>query len=679
MADNENRFEIGLAMAGAISAGAYSAGVVDFLFQALHEWEVAKHEKPGLVPNHTVCIRAAAGASAGSITAALAAVAVAGGLRPEKIDKPEKDWQPYRCVLPALYQAWVTLPDMAARQPGTLDLLTNDDLKDGVSPQSILNAAILDTITDKALALPAPNEGVAAGPAHGGEPLPYIAERLHLYLTLSNMRGVPYFVGFEGSGKERGHHMMCHGDRVHYVLEGIGAHGGENTWLADDDHDVLKIRTAPGGDKADESSCKNWKEYGRTALASAAFPLGLAARPIESNVRKYLTRKWPYLSGTEKHEPPSWPDSWDKKDHPYNFMSIDGGLIDNEPFEYARRAIMRDNDANKSGESSVKGAVVMVDPFPEPPAFSLRELKQASILDVARAVFPMLKNQARFKPGTLATAFDNTNYSRWMIAPSRPIDGSHGKKNERYAIATGVLGGFGGFLDEAFRAHDYQLGRRNCQKFLRDIFSVGEGHPFVKEWPAGVDERFRKYDDDTKRFYFPVIPLMGTAELQVPAPEWPRMSQERLAEIERRIGQRAAYIVPRLITSKTRHKLLNAAAWLLWMWKGRRHLSKYVHRVVEADLIRRDQIETGTPYSTEAREVLAELQAPGYDYRTVKGLDQAIDLNEKQIEDALEELGEIPNLLWSGEVNNQQCWALSVRRPGWWKRRDPFRGEPVIG
>lgn len=86
MADNKNVYEIGLAMAGAISAGAYSAGVVDFLFQALHEWELAKHDnRKGSVPNHSVCVRAAAGASAGSITAALAAVAVAGGLRPVKV------------------------------------------------------------------------------------------------------------------------------------------------------------------------------------------------------------------------------------------------------------------------------------------------------------------------------------------------------------------------------------------------------------------------------------------------------------------------------------------------------------------------------------------------------------------------------------------------------------------
>ena len=229
MADNKNVYEIGLAMAGAISAGAYSAGVVDFLFQALHEWELAKRDDPSKVPNHSVCIRAAAGASAGSITAALAAVAVAGGLRPQKAADFKDGEQPYQCVLPALYKAWVTLPDMASPNSNPNDLLANNDLKDGASPQSILNAGILTALTGEALGLPEPPAGSELPPAFGGAPLPYLAERLHIYLTLSNMRGVPYFVGFEGSGEIRGHHMMCHGDRAHYILEGIGTHGGENT------------------------------------------------------------------------------------------------------------------------------------------------------------------------------------------------------------------------------------------------------------------------------------------------------------------------------------------------------------------------------------------------------------------------------------------------------------------
>jgi hypothetical protein len=74
MAAEANReFQIALAMSGAISAGAYTAGVFDFLIQALDEWENARTGKyleqgddPGTIPNHFVGIKAMSGASAGS-------------------------------------------------------------------------------------------------------------------------------------------------------------------------------------------------------------------------------------------------------------------------------------------------------------------------------------------------------------------------------------------------------------------------------------------------------------------------------------------------------------------------------------------------------------------------------------------------------------------------------------
>lgn len=74
-------FEIGLVMAGAISAGAYTAGVFDFLIQALDEWEAEKDfarknpdsERAKRCPMHNVKLRVMAGSSAGGMTAGLAA------------------------------------------------------------------------------------------------------------------------------------------------------------------------------------------------------------------------------------------------------------------------------------------------------------------------------------------------------------------------------------------------------------------------------------------------------------------------------------------------------------------------------------------------------------------------------------------------------------------------------
>ena len=64
-------FDIGLVGAGAISAGAYTGGVIDFMVQALDEWYPAK-ARGEPVPPHDVKLSVFSGASAGAITEALA-------------------------------------------------------------------------------------------------------------------------------------------------------------------------------------------------------------------------------------------------------------------------------------------------------------------------------------------------------------------------------------------------------------------------------------------------------------------------------------------------------------------------------------------------------------------------------------------------------------------------------
>ena len=221
-------FHVGLTMSGAISAGAYTAGVLDFLIEALDAWEEARNAPNGeTVPNHRVGIKVMCGASAGAITAAIGAISLADG--GPNAGPFVKDGFTYRYNLPKLYEAWVVRPTLVANSSGVTDFLTFSDLDMHPEPQadfsrtsavpspskndpvpvvSLLNARLLDEIAMGAIAATNLRE----------PPRPYVSQTLHVYITLSNLRGVPYRVPFDGGD----YHMISHGNRVHYTLSGIG-------------------------------------------------------------------------------------------------------------------------------------------------------------------------------------------------------------------------------------------------------------------------------------------------------------------------------------------------------------------------------------------------------------------------------------------------------------------------
>ena len=95
-------------MAGAISAGAYSAGVFDFLIQALEAWETARRDKAQAqdLPNHRVGIKVIAGASAGAMTGGLGVVSLASRIVPE----PAADREAGRAGLSLYASAVSTTP-----------------------------------------------------------------------------------------------------------------------------------------------------------------------------------------------------------------------------------------------------------------------------------------------------------------------------------------------------------------------------------------------------------------------------------------------------------------------------------------------------------------------------------------------------------------------------------------
>ena len=86
---SKQTFHLGLSMAGAVSAGAYTAGFMDYLLEALSEWENAKQQQlnnsDSNIPTHNVIIDAIGGASAGGMVGMIATLALyAGNWKPVK-------------------------------------------------------------------------------------------------------------------------------------------------------------------------------------------------------------------------------------------------------------------------------------------------------------------------------------------------------------------------------------------------------------------------------------------------------------------------------------------------------------------------------------------------------------------------------------------------------------------
>jgi len=128
-ARSDKEFHLGLAMSGAVSAGAYTAGVFDFLIEALDAWEKALAESTdGSVPDHRVGLKVMAGASAGAITAAIGALALIDANQKAVTKKNAKgeDFREYH--LPKLYESWVLKPRLMEEGLSESFLLKNDDL-----------------------------------------------------------------------------------------------------------------------------------------------------------------------------------------------------------------------------------------------------------------------------------------------------------------------------------------------------------------------------------------------------------------------------------------------------------------------------------------------------------------------------------------------------------------------
>ncbi len=522
---HDGTFHLGINMAGAVSAGAYTAGALDFLMEAIEQWYLARETDPA-VPKHKLSIDVFSGASAGGMCAAIASVMVQAPFQHIwNADDPTVQGTTNR-----FYESWVN-------RIGIDPLLGTDDLGRGKPVISVLDSTIIDHIADYAIH-PRP-------PA----PPPFISPSLTLFLSLTNVRSIPYVLDSGGAGNTGANtsdeeKVAFYADRLQFeTVQGTGV--------------PLSPRAKPL--PVGKPGAGAWPLLKEAAKATGAVPIALAPRRLQRDREDYTHSPW--LPLTAVH-PPDSPPAWGiSAETTIETLNVDGGVTDNDPFELAHDFLAIHNpDAFTNPETGQRCnprepekancAVLTVAPFPASCEFE-SDYKfdvNSSLVGMLPNLMTVLLSQSRFLGESLTAAFGASSSNRFVLAPSDT------NRPSKKALQCALVGAFGGFFERGFRAHDYQLGRRNCQQFLKEHFVLAESNGIIQAGLSGMSTEDRALAlanhsvmADGKPRMMRIIPLCGSAIAEVTEPVRAKMTEDRLQNILEKVGDRLSAIVDPVI------------------------------------------------------------------------------------------------------------------------------------
>ena len=384
------------------------------------------------------------------------------------------------------------------------------------------------------------------------------------------------------------------------------------------------------------------------AVSTGAFPIGLEYGffDVES---KYIKHN-EILS--EMY------DDLDTSITTHNFRSamIDGGLINNEPFELTEDLMMKRLGKIYPGmdEEKIRAmknyTILIVDPFPSekriPKTNTPNEADEENMYpyDFFGAIGQLImtvRTQLLIKPKLIKKAFDEGDFSCFLIAPRRRVfqkdkDGKIKKEDGKYvlkfevdengnkladsdgnpipsvyngslAIACGCLGGFGGFLDKSFRKHDFRLGQINCKSFLRTHFRFNikktlENPIFKDSYRNEAAEIFKVkvVEDDGAEFY-PLIPdvniiedlldkKLSTAQVEQRQDidtlygnlKFPKYDMQKFDELEPQMFYRLNYILSPYITNILSANFFGKTIGRFVFWLARRKIYGILFQKIRA-------------------------------------------------------------------------------------------------
>lgn len=568
--DDQKTFHLGLCMAGAVSAGAYTAGVMDYLIETLERWEQAKKSGDSSIPTHNIVIDIIGGASAGGMTSIIAAAAMQNSIN--HIDPTKRDDEAYK-KSNKLYDSWVNL----ANDEMLPLMLSNSDIEKNGNVISLFNSEFIDAIADKAVSV-LPDKPVSRS---------YLSPNADLLVTLTNLQGIPYSLGFLSSSNPLNlYKTASHRDFGHFSLS-------ENPY-ANDGRIPLSFTRNINLDIA--KSC---------AKATGAFPVGLAAREIVRDKQQVFDNPFINLINSieknynQNETPVTSSELKDKtylneiltqlkEDDKYTTLNVDGGLMNNEPFEIIRDVLLRKTGENKPDNNNYdkcRSSILMIDPFPcEPPTADFNN--NNGLMNIVTKTFGAMRGQLLFKPEDIEKALDPKNISRFLIVPERDENGQNVAGS--MAIACGSFGGFGGFFDKSFRVHDYFLGRRNCQYFLQEWFTIPADttNPiFTQNYTPEAIERFK-----AKNGHLPIIPdtnrkIDGTEEKPL---YWPKIEERIVNSWEKLFKERLKAVVFKLADLRNLDKFLLKVGYSILI--GRK-LTDAIMKMISNDLRKHNLIK----------------------------------------------------------------------------------------
>lgn len=511
-------FEVAIACCGGTSTGPYVAGVLDFIWEAFEEWRAAAAK--GQAPAHQVRIRNLVGASAGGLSLGLAALATLKAF-PHVYD--DALWARYAPGEPQPkssnphYLAWV--------EEITLDRLLShpEEIETG---QIYLFHSTPTEICDTVLQL------VDQAPtAHGHD---FVHDPLELRATIGNLQGVPYalnFNSFGGGAQVVTQWLEMHRDNIAFGVRTheVGGVADDTIGPAPDAHDLSLQTFPPPGPPPPERIL-----FREAMVATSAIPLIFAVTEVPQSPIVYQWRSayWDRARNVAVVDQPVWPPGLPKD--PVNYAATDGGLFDNRPFNLAHQRLAGVRGENPQSADEACRAVIMVDPLADdrepPPA----NPTASQVFDVVRRLVLSPVLQDRLDTLDLAQIKDETIFSRFMIAPCResPLDANVNWRPSK-SLLSAPLDAFLGFCAKPYREHDFLLGRRNAQQFLRQHFALPEGHRLFAG-TSGWSQADVIVDAHGARFR-PLVPLRGRAADEQPLPAW-NWSALKDSDIDRYVG-----------------------------------------------------------------------------------------------------------------------------------------------